>query len=76
MTGCRNGSCGRPATKEIELRAGFRVDWRPVCTECAARLASLYPVQRPLDPDGPAWLRRARENGRGLPPRVERRGVA
>jgi len=72
VTPCANGSCGRPATKEIELRAGFRVEWRPVCNECAARLASLYPVQRTLDPGQPAWLRRARENGRGLPPRVER----
>lgn len=75
MSSCRNGSCGRPATKEIELRAGFRVDWRPVCTECAARLASLYPVQRPFDPGQPEWLRRAREDGRGLPVRIER-GVA
>lgn len=70
MTPCRNGGCERPATKEIELRAGFRVEWKPVCNACAARLASMFPVQRLLDPGQPAWVKR--RDRVGLPAKVER----
>lgn len=72
MTRCTHGGCPRPATVAVAIRAGFRLELRPVCGPCATALGALGYEVRPFDPGGPEWLRRAREGGRGLPARVER----
>jgi len=76
MTTCRNGGCDRPATVAVAIRAGFRLELRPVCDSCAASLRAMGYDIHPFDPGQPEWLRRAREDGRGLPARILERGVA